>query len=205
MNSDLTEILKDLLTAHGLNDEKLSHLTNIPKRFIIALRTGDFSRLPAEPYTRGYLIKIATVLKIDPTELINAYKESAGQKRRSGADKLPANRFKRIPIHKGWLIGIVIAILVAIFLYFRLDNVLGVPELKAQVPAETSVESLVVEGEVRPRDTLTINGEIVYTDEAGIFKHTLLLQPGINTLHFVVKRFLGRETEVIKQVYYQPL
>lgn len=205
-NTNITELLNELLTSHGLNDEKLSHLTNIPKRFITALRTGDLSHLPAEPYTRGYLIKIASVLKIDSAELINAYKESVPQKRRNGSShKLPANRFERIPLNKGWLIvGIAVA-LIATFLFFRLDAILGVPELQAEIPAYTTFQSLTIEGEVKARDTLTLNGEIVYTDEAGNFKHNILLQPGANTLRFVVKRFLGREVEVIKTVYYSPI
>lgn len=201
--TDITEFLKETFTAHGLNDEKLSYLTNIPKRFITALRTGDFSRLPAEPYTRGYLIKISSVLKIDSAELINIYRESIGKKRRGG-DKLPVNRFKATPLKKSWLLGTAITLIIAGLLFFRLDAILGMPELSIVVPAETSIESLTVEGQIKPRDTLTLNGEIVYTDDVGYFKHDVLLQPGINTLDLRVKRFLGRETEVVRTVYYNP-
>lgn len=205
MNSQnkITELLNGLLTAHGLNDEKLSHLTNIPKRFISALRTGDLSNLPAEPYTRGYLIKIAATLKTDPTELVSAYKESVPQKRRNGSShKLPINRYEQIPLDKKWLFAGIIVVLLATFFFFRLDAILGIPELDVYVPEQTYEEVLTVEGHVKPRDTLTLNGEIVYTDDAGNFKRDVLLQPGINTLDFRVKRFLGREVEIIKTVHY---
>src|SRR3989338_8404013 len=97
----LEELLNDLMEAEGLTAEKLANLTNIPSRFIVTMREGELNKLPAEPYAKGYLKKIADVLKTDEVSLINAYKESKKIARLDNAgetDKLPSNQFAHVPL-----------------------------------------------------------------------------------------------------------
>ena len=61
-----------------------------------------------------------------------------------------------------------------------------------------------VTGQVNPGDTLTLNNEVIYPDKSGRFEKEIQLESGLNTLEFRVKRYLGRETTVVKQVLYQP-
>ena len=59
-------------------------------------------------------------------------------------------------------------------------------------------------GKVSAGDKLIINGEEILPEENGRFEKDFSLQPGINTFEFEVKRFLGKEIKIIRQVIYQP-
>ena len=61
----LGEIIIEALKLRNLNAGKLSELTDIPMNYLIALSNDDLTGLPSAPYVRGYLVKIADVLKID--------------------------------------------------------------------------------------------------------------------------------------------
>src|SRR5262249_7627261 len=45
----------------------------ISKRYLEALERGDFSRLPAPVFTRGFIRAYAGYLGLDPEEMVNAY------------------------------------------------------------------------------------------------------------------------------------
>ena len=58
-------------------------------------------------------------------------------------------------------------------------------------------------GQINPRDKLTINGEELVRDASGHFEKEFPLQDGVNTAEFKVKRFLGKETTVVRQIIYK--
>ncbi|MCL4405382.1 MAG: helix-turn-helix domain-containing protein [Patescibacteria group bacterium] len=201
---DLPELLKELSAARGLNVEKLAEASNIPARFVSSLLEGNYEELPSKPYIRGYIIKLAKVLDTDPDILLESYESSSEDLRSSGVtDRLPANRFALKPINRGLLIAIVVVMIVAGVVIFRFNDIIGKPEIQANVPSITSSQTVNVTGEVKPGDTLTINGQVVYPAGNGTFEQNVSLSPGLNTLQFTVKRFLGGETVLTKQVFYQ--
>ncbi len=204
---NIGELLADLMEAEGMTAEKLASQTNIPSRFIIAMREGELDKLPAEPYVRGYLKKIADVLKADEGTLINAYKESKRVARlghvAGETDKLPSNQFARVPMKKSWFVVPILILILIGSIFLRFNQVFGVPELNLELPSSISTESLLLSGSVTPGDKLTLNDEIVYTDDSGHFEETILLKPGLNTLQFKVKRFLGKESTIIKEIIYE--
>ena len=204
MTNNLSETLKALLDEHSVTPEKLASTTNIPLRFIVALVNGDLSKLPSAPYVRGYLKKIAPVLHTDPDELIEIYKSSDRIIRSGESDKLPDNRFNVFGINRGVAITIAIVLILTAFLIFRFDAIFGVASLEVNIPETVSEELYTVAGSITPGDQLTLNDEIIYTDETGKFEKEMMLFPGLNKLEFKVKRFLGQERTIQKQIYYEP-
>ncbi len=202
----ISELISGLMQERSVNVDKLALVTNIPRRFISALIEGDFKRLPAKPYVRGYLTKIAAALNIEPAFLLKAYKDTTEMKGSGEKDTLPVNRFAIQRINKNFVIVVLLIIIVVGFLTFRMKDILGTPSLEVGLPENTLVtkeEVIKVAGSINPKDRLTLNQEIVYTDEAGKFEKEISLSPGLNTLEFDVKRFLGRETKVIRQIFYE--
>ena len=192
------------MESKGMDAGKLSDLTDVPQRFIVSLVGGDFKNLPSEPYIRGYLFKVAGVLDADPNFLWRSFRQSSEIHSSGSADLLPANRFslQRISSKKVW---IVLAALVLLgFLGLRVNSILGMPTLDVTLPETTTSQIINVTGKVNPGDTLTLNNEVVYPDERGQFEKEVQLETGLNTLEFRAKRFLGRETKIVKQVFYQP-
>lgn len=202
--SQIASILRELMETKGLDAGKLADLTDVPQRFIVSLIGDNFKSLPSEPYIRGYLFKIAGILDADPHFLWRTFRQSAEVRSAGPTDVLPANRFslKKMSSKKIWLI--LAALIFLAFIGFRLNSILGKPTLEISLPEATANQIVSVSGKVEPGDTLTLNNEVVYANERGEFVKEIQLEPGLNSLEFKVKRRLGRETKVMKQIFYQP-
>jgi cytoskeletal protein RodZ len=203
---NISQLLIELLKERGITVEKLAIITNIPQRFIAALLNGEFKKLPAKPYVRGYLIKIAGVLNVKPEDLLKSYQDTTEITSSGERDRLPVNRFALQRVNNNFLITLFILAAAASFLTWRMKDILGTPTLQLNLPANTLVtqeESLKITGRINPKDRLTINQEIVYTDNTGQFEKTISLSPGLNLLEFNVRRFLGREIKAVRQIYYE--
>jgi len=205
---NLSTLLIETLRTKNLTVEKLGIMTGISERFLNLLIEENFKKLPAAPYVHGYILKIAEVLNLDGEKLWQEYLKDHNSINRSGEnDKMPQNRFITKNLNKKTLIIIIIITLILIYLIIRLPLILGKPPLAlANFANETIVteEKYQITGEINPSDKLTINNEIVFTDEHGKFQKTFKLHPGFNTFEFKVKNILGRETALIKQVFYKP-
>ncbi len=201
----ISGILDEAMSAKGLNIEKLAQITDIPINYLNALYSGDFKKLPPAPYARGYINRIAEVLNIDTERIWQIYKDNL--KTSGEEDKLPLNRFalKKIKKRKFIIIGLVVAIL--IYIGFQGGKFLGIPSIEISNPSADNaiVNNAMIDlrGKIDPQDKLTINGEDLSADENGYFEKNFSLEPGLNTIEFKVKRLLGKETKIARQVIYQ--
>ena len=83
---------------------------------------------------------------------------------------------------------------------------MGTPTLQVNLsesPSTTTNQTLKITGKMSARDKLTLNQEIVYTNQDGTFQKDVTLSPGLNTFEFDATRFLGRETKIVRQVVYE--
>lgn len=203
------EVFRSRMAAKHIGVHHLEKGTGIPRDFLEALASGEFDRLPAAPYVRGYLRQIAPIIDFDPDELWHLYQKQAAPKSAGLSDRLPANRFaipKRKP--KQLLFLFVIAVLVIVYLVVNGSRLIGQPFLELTgLETETTtsiVPSIILSGAIDPDDTLTINNEIVEIDSNGNFERNYPLEPGFNSVTFRVKRFLGRELEIVRHIFYEP-
>jgi len=200
----LTEIFQD----KNINLAKLSESTGISERFLKALMEDKYEKLPAAPYIRSYLFKIADALNIDGKKLWEEYQKNVQLKKSGPSDHLPLNRFSPKPINKK-IIFALIAIIAVGYLAFQYDFFFRKPTLAllGQLASSTAISgpNLKIEGRVKSGDRLAINKESTYVDESGYFQKDFSLQPGPNVIQFQIKRFLGRETTITKQIIYSPL
>jgi cytoskeletal protein RodZ len=58
--------------------ESIAAATKISVRYLEALEKGDFSRLPAPVFTRGFIRAYSSYLGLDPEEMVNAYLSETG-------------------------------------------------------------------------------------------------------------------------------
>ncbi|MDP3947961.1 MAG: helix-turn-helix domain-containing protein [bacterium] len=203
------ELFKEYADLKGMSASRLAEASGVPERYIEAFLGGDYSRLPAAPYVRGYLKKIGPVMSVDGEELWRAYKEEQTLKSSGAADQMPSNRFALKKMNRTWLVGALLAAAILVYLGVRIDDVIGMPTLVVENPSlsETTVteESLVFRGVVSPGDKLTLNGEEVPADTEGRFEKEVSLDPGVlNVFTFVARRSLGRERTVVRRIIYQP-
>jgi len=121
---------------------------------------------------------------------------------------MPSNRFALKSIKKDWLIIAAAILLIIIYFGFNLKRLLGQPTLIITTPSsETTVTNypvINISGQINKSDILKINGQELTVDKYGKFEKLYNLQPGINNFEFSVKRMLGKELKVVRQVIYQP-
>lgn len=208
MEKDFKTLFNELLHNYGMGLNKLAEVTAIPERYLEAMRIGNDTILPPDPYVRGYLIKIIAITGGNLEELMAAYKRESLEKTSGPADRLPSNRFSLQKISRGkvFLAGVVVLILV--YGIIRFDTIFGNPKLTLRTPSEalilTTTNTVLLEGSVDPGDKLTVNGENIVTQNDGTFSSTWPLTPGKNTLEIKAKRFLGKEAVITKEVDYLP-
>lgn len=203
----LAELLEETLRIKNISLEKLALLSGISERFLNGLLGGHTENLPAAPYVRGYLMKIADVLGLNGEDLWSAYLKHDTAIRRSGAeDSLPGNRFVLSKLRSRLIIILGAILIVLVIAVMKIPALFGGASLTIGNMEPNMIvheQSFVVRGSVDNKDTLTINGDIVYPKENGDFEHAIELQKGFNTIEFKIKRFLGKETTITKQIFYE--
>lgn len=202
-----TETLLEALRTKGVTTEKLAQLTGISDRYLSALVGDELEKLPPAPYVHGYVVRIAEALGMDGEALWREYPKDPGTLRRSGKrDTLPMNRFTTSQINKRVLgIGVLVVLIVA-YVIIRLPSIVGMPSLELANIEDmmvVSTSTFTIAGSMNPADELTINGEAVYPENTGTFSRVVDLEPGFNTFEFRVKRFLGKENVLVRQIFYK--
>ena len=205
---DFKTLFNELLHNYGLGLSKLADATAIPERFLEAMRAGNDSILPPDPYVRGYLVKIIALTGGNIEELMSAYKRENFKKTSGASDRLPFNRFSLMKLSKGRVALVFIILLIIVYGIIRRDTIIGNPKLVVHLPKETqtytSINTVLITGEVNTSDKLTINGENVIIQSDGTFSSTWPLTNGLNNIEIKAKRFLGKEVIENKSVIYTP-
>ncbi|MEK7193204.1 MAG: helix-turn-helix domain-containing protein [Patescibacteria group bacterium] len=199
-------LFADKLKERGFTLRKLSELSGISAKHIESLAAGRFELLPPAPYLRGYLLKLGTILDFNGEAWWEHLKEEGLIKGSGPTDALPKNRFAKEPMGKKIIIGTIVILLVVYF-GFRFSKILGKPMLTISYPAEDLItvhdDRIIIQGEVSGSDELKVNGEPVAIDAIGRWEKNILLQPGRNPVSIIAKKFLGRQTEVSREIIYQ--
>lgn len=208
MDKQLKDILRDEMQAKGLTTGRIALLTGIAERHVEALLEGRTNKLPATPYVRGYIMRVAALLDLDGTALWDLYKREAVVIASGPADRLPENRFALKPVSKKWIAVLAATVAVIVYLVINADRFLGKPTIEISSPATettvTTADVIEIFGKVGGNDKISVGGEEVIVDEAGNFSAEYRLEPGLNRIVFTAKRLLGRELTVTRNVVFQP-
>jgi len=204
--ASLKELLREHIELKGLSPKKIADMTGIPDRYIEMLLEGDTSKLPPSPYVHGYIAKLSGLLNFDKETMWRLYQKESSLTKSGRDDRLPNNRFAVHGISRGWAVGIFVAVACILFGGYNIYGIVAAPELVITVPASegstVAQETILLQGKTDPSYVVTINGSEVYVGKDGLFQKELQLQEGINTVEFVVRKFLGKETHVVRHIVY---
>lgn len=73
---ELGEYLKQMREARGLSAKEVAKATKISEEYIRALEEGDYDKLPADIYVRGFIKSYGQLLEADLDELNARYEEA---------------------------------------------------------------------------------------------------------------------------------
>ncbi len=198
----IAEIIGDAMKMKSISADKLSQLTGVSDRFIALLLEDKHEKLPSAPYVRGYLSRIGNTLNLNGEQLWADYTKQHIVARSGKNDRLARNKFEVKYPGMPVIAGIAVVIIAIIIFVFRAPAFVGTPTLSLENFSDTaSTSTLDIKGKIDPKNQLTVNDEVVYPDEQGVFEKQVTLVPGFNTFRFKVKGVLGKEFETTKQVY----
>lgn len=205
----LRDILREEMQLKGITLAKLRQQTGIAERYLSAFLEDASEKLPAAPYVRGYLLRIASTLELDGAHLWEMYRTATELKSSGAEDRMPGNRFALKRINRKLVFGVGVAALLIVYLGMSADRFLGRPDLTLTSPsADTSVTTasiIMVSGNIEPGNIVSVGGEEVPVNADGSFEKAYSLEPGLNQITvFTENPVIGRKSEVIRRVIYEP-
>jgi transcriptional regulator with XRE-family HTH domain len=206
------QFFAEKIKERGVSLKKLAEMTGIAPAHIESLLRGDYESMPSAPYFHGYLIHLGAVLDFDGEEWWLKLKKEGVIKNSGELDTMPRNRFiKQSPPKYLWWIGV--GVIVLIYLAFQAPRIFGKPVLMVSIPNAnpyvTTSSTLTLSGTVTDADSLYLVGadggqEPIIIAADGSWQKSVLLGVGPNPFQISAKKFLGGETSVTEQIFYQP-
>jgi cytoskeletal protein RodZ len=207
----LGEKLVKLRSDGRISLAEVSKVTRIQVKYLEYLESGQYDKLPAEVYVKGFLRAYANYLGVPDKVLIRLYERDRGirrninheEKKEEAIQPIKFSRFLVTP--KILAIGVSAVVIVGMLVYFyrEVSSFLSEPYLAINAPVNGQVvngNEVQVKGETEKGAQLQINNQPTITGDNGEFSETLMLQPGANTITITTKNKLNKETTKIVTV-----
>jgi cytoskeletal protein RodZ len=180
--------------------------TKIRGKFLTALESGDYSSLPNDIYSRGFVQHYANHLGLDGVKVAADYAEERGGLEASETKRPRLEQPKRI-VFTGRLLavltGVVLIAVVFGYLLWQFQGLAGAPALSVTNPPKDIVldaAQVTIGGHTTPGSDVSINGSPLATDMSGNFSEQVALENGINALVVVSRSKLGKTTTVTRNI-----
>ncbi|OGE82410.1 MAG: hypothetical protein A3B10_02960 [Candidatus Doudnabacteria bacterium RIFCSPLOWO2_01_FULL_44_21] len=186
----------DLKTVSLLSQIKLSYLED--------LEAGNYSKLPAEVYIRGFLKSLSQLYRIKEQILIDQYEKERGIEPITQKHK-PKVRTESVLTPKTLIIGssLLIGLVALLYVGNQVRSVLAPPFLEIVEPgSDLTIDgnSLVVSGKTEIGADVFINNQQVLADSSGQFSENLLLSPGLNIVEISSQNKFGKISKITRQI-----
>lgn len=184
----------------------------IPSRHIKNIEEGNFSQLPPDVYTRGFVKSYASFLSLDPKQILRSYDKERGLETKVKMIKDPKPKAKpalktpKLIITPKKMILLASSVAVFAILFFigwQVKILTAPPSLVVKSPGDNlnvTEDYVYVEGQTDREAELFINDVKIGTDDAGIFKERVSLQDGVNILKIRAKNKMDRETAIERKI-----
>jgi cytoskeleton protein RodZ len=203
----LGEKLAKLRNDRRISLSEVARVTKIKAAYLEALEEGNYHKLPADVYVKGFLRSYADFLCFDEKIFLKLYEKEKGIKKNlEKKDKLKKEEKKPINIssfvftpQKILFLTIVVVVFSGLFfLYQEIDSFASAPSLIILTPendSEISENSVSVEGVTDKDAVLFINNQPILVNDEGKFMENLTLQSGLNVIGVKAVNKFGKEME----------
>lgn len=209
--SSLGELLNKKRQAANLSLEQLSKRTSIAERYLTAIESDDWLKLPGEVYIKNFLRRYAYEVGLDPVRVEKKYEQNKALFATSSIDSLQ----KTLPLSPSHFIilpkfirnFLIIALLVLLIGYigWQAKAYFTPPQLSIYYPTDnliTDEPTITLNGKTDPEVEVMINDVIVPVND-GAFAEELDLQPGVNILKITATKKNGPIKEVFVRVLWR--
>ncbi len=201
----LGERMKKLRDERRLSLGEISKGTKIQTKYLQYFEEGEYMKLPADVYVRGFLRSYGLYMGVSEASLIKQFEREKGIhkniKKIVDEDKIkkPINFSIFVITPKMIIVGIILLTVLSsfIYLYLQVNNFISTPRLIIVKPAD----GLVVDGistrvvGMAEKDALvTINDQPVLVNEKGEFSEDIGLKDGVNVITIKARNKFNKET-----------
>lgn len=191
------EIFTEERKKQGLSWDEVIKKTKIPRSFLVAIESGDYSTLPRGLYPNLYVKKYARLFNLSPKRMVAVFRrdylEFQGESK-----KLP---LLKVGFQLSWQKILVVGLIGFIFFGYLLYQYLSFvypPRIKMNL-LETNSGVRILEGKTDPRATLRINNKLVPIDDNGDFSYQINQEDG-DRLTVVVESPSGKARTILKEL-----
>ncbi len=189
----LGEKLRKLRQQYRMSYAEIAKATRIQAKYLEYLEAGQYDKLPAEVYVRGFLKSYARHLGLDDDAFLKLYDKEKHIRENLGQE-LSAPESVRYPSMNTWIITprtMVVTVLILIlggtfvYLFSEFRSFVAEPELRITdpLPGATIDGSIVIlRGKTDPGAVVTANGDPVFISSTGDFTEELTLSQGLNRI-----------------------
>lgn len=200
----LGEKLKKLRSERRISLAEVYKSTKIQVKYLEYLEDGEYDKLPAKVYVKGFLRSYANFLGVSESYLIKLYEREQGIqeniKNTSQEEKIAEPiKFPKFIITPKIMVMSAVGLLVFgcfFYLYKELGNFVNTPRLVIIKPVSGSVvesKTIYVSGVSEKDSEVFINDQPTMVNDKGEFNENVGLQDGLNTISVKAKNKFGKE------------
>lgn len=187
-------------------------LIKIRTKYLEALEADNYNSLPADTYTKGFIIRYAKLLKLDENKALAEYLKQRSLLISSEIDCLNPNKsFREIkfiftPRFFAPILISMVAISLFVYLGFQINGFAAAPELLISSPENNSVlvkENIEIKGATSQQAEIYINEQKVQVATDGTFVTDYKLLPGINVIQVMSRNKANKEKSLTYTVEYK--
>jgi cytoskeletal protein RodZ len=203
-------ILRQSRIEKKISLETVEQATKIRKKFLEAIESDDFAKLPSLSYAKGFVKNYGDYLGLDSDNVLAFFRRQNADVTRSSllpkgmAEPLNRSIFHLTPTR---FIVVFIGFLIIMFLLyfgFQYVKLQTPPSLNVIEPTSQSIHTtekrLNVMGETDPDATVMINGVGALVRSDGKFFDSVTLSPGNNVITIISTSRFGKTQTVIRSV-----
>lgn len=195
-----------------LDFKDIERAIKVPARHLRNIEDGNYSKLPPDVYTRGFIRSYAGFLGLNVKKTLGDYDKERGLEKKVKMIKnhypKPKSTLKtpKIVITPRKLVIVVSSLAVLLVLFFigwQIKILTAPPVLNISSPQDNlnvTDDYVYVEGQTDREADLYINDVKVGTDDDGSFKERVSLQDGVNILKITAKNKMNRETSTERKI-----
>lgn len=205
----LGEKLRKLRQQYRMSYAEIAKATRIQAKYLEYLENGEYEKLPAEVYVRGFLKSYARHLGLDDDAFLKLYDKEKHIRVHLGHEK-SVKESVRYPAMNAWIITprtllfTLLALIVGgtlFYLFSEFRSFVAEPRLLIIDPlsgATIDGSIVVLRGQTDPGAIVVANGEPVFVGGQGEFSEELTLQQGLNRIVIrATNRFNNTKEEVL--------
>ena len=202
----LGEYLASIRNRLNFDIKTVSMLSQIKESYVLDLEAGNYDKLPADVYVKGFLKNLAAVYHIKEEVLIEQYEKEHGFEPKQTNDNKTVSLLSTINLNpKVLILGITVffGLLAVIYVGSQVRSVMAPPLLELTEPfSDTTVSggSIILTGRAEVGSDVFINNQAVLTDKNGQFNENLILSPGINVIEVVAKNKFGKVSTITRRI-----